>query len=114
MLLHSDPITDSLKALAEPRRREILRLVRSAEMTSGAIAEHFDVTGPAISQHLGVLLEAKLIAVRRAGTKRLYRAVPDRVEQVRAYLSAFWQTGLEALKTEAEAEERRRRDASAN
>ena len=48
----------ALKAIAEPRRRAILRLVRADELSSGEIAAQFDVTGPAISQHLGVLKEA--------------------------------------------------------
>ncbi|MEE8518590.1 MAG: metalloregulator ArsR/SmtB family transcription factor [Dehalococcoidia bacterium] len=114
MLTDITGIDGSFRALAEPRRREILRLVRGDEMTSGAIAAHFDVTGPAISQHLGVLLEAGLVTMRREGTKRLYRAAPDRLRDVRAYLAGFWEASLEELKSEAEEDERRRRDASAN
>ena len=58
-----------LNALADPRRRAILRLVRDVERPSGEIAAHFpDVTGPAISQHLRVLREAGLLAERRSGT----------------------------------------------
>ena len=65
----------ALKALAEPRRRAILRLVWSQELPATAIAEHFpDVTRPAISQHLTVLKEADLVTERRDGTRRLYRA----------------------------------------
>ena len=67
-----------LTALADPRRRAILRLVRDVERPSGDIAAHFpDVTGPAISQHLRVLREAGLVAERRSGTRRLYRARPQ-------------------------------------
>ena len=62
----------------------------------------------------GVLVKAGLVTVRREGTRRLYRAVPSSVEEVRAYLAGFWSTSLDRLKAEAEAEERRRKDASPN
>jgi DNA-binding transcriptional ArsR family regulator len=113
-MLNNSSIDPILRALAEPRRREILRLLGDLEMTSGEIAARFEVTGPAISQHLGVLTGAGLVTVRREGTKRIYRAMPQRVDEVRAYLAGFWSTGLEQLKAEAESEERRRRDASEN
>ena len=86
----ADPV---LKAIAEPRRREILRLLAGCEMTAGAIAGHFDLTQPAISQHLGVLAKAGLVEVRRDGTRRFYRALPQRVEDLRGYLSGFCMTG---------------------
>jgi DNA-binding transcriptional ArsR family regulator len=57
-----------LHAIAEPHRREILRLVRDAELSSGDIAAHFDVTRPAISQHLQVLVAAGLVSMRRQGS----------------------------------------------
>ena len=77
-------IDAALRAIAEPRRREILALVRDAERSSGEIAAHFDVTGPAVSQHLAVLLDAGLVAVRRRGTRRLYRARPEGLAELRA------------------------------
>jgi DNA-binding transcriptional ArsR family regulator len=98
-----------LRALAEPRRREILRLVWSQELPAGAIAERFSVTRPAISQHLSVLKEAGLIAERRDGTRRLYRARQDRLAEVRSFLETFWDESLAALKLAAEAEEREER-----
>ena len=61
---------DVLRAIAEPRRREILWLVRTREMAAGEIAAHFSVTRPAISQHLRVLREAGLIVERRKAPKR--------------------------------------------
>lgn len=99
----------TLRALAEPRRREILALVRDRELSSGEIARHFPVTPPAISQHLGVLREAGLVDERRAGTKRLYRARPDGLREVREYLDSMWADGLERLKAHAELEERTHR-----
>jgi DNA-binding transcriptional ArsR family regulator len=96
----------ALRAIVEPRRREILRVVGSAELSAGEIADHFDVTRPAISQHLAVLREAGLVAERRAGTRRLYRVRPEGFEDLRGYLEAFWADGLTRLKAEAEREER--------
>ena len=98
-----------LRAIAEPRRREILRLIQSVELPSGEIAAHFDVTRPAISQHLKMLKLAGLITERRQGTRRLYMARPERLEEVRAFLERFWDDHLQLLAQEAEAEERRSR-----
>src|SRR3954464_9209111 len=94
------------QAIAAPRRRAILRLVRDGELSAGEIAQHFDVTRPAISQHLRVLREAELVVERRDGTRRLYRARPEGLAELRAFLDDFWD--LAALKAAAEAEERRR------
>jgi DNA-binding transcriptional ArsR family regulator len=80
--------------------------VWDAERTAGDIASHFDVTRPAISQHLTVLKEAGLVDERRNGTKRLYRARPEGMAELRAFLDEFWGDRLEALKREAEREER--------
>ena len=97
-----------LRAIAEPRRREILRLLQSEELSSGAIARHFeDVTRPAISQHLKVLTEAGLVTLRKEGTRRLYQARPEGLAEVRRYLEGFWDDQLQLLKRAAEAEERR-------
>ena len=94
-----------LRALAEPRRRDILELVQRDELS--AIAARFDATQPAISQHLGVLAEAGLVSVRRAGTRRLYRARPEGLEALRRYLESFWDDHLQLLSDEAVAAERR-------
>ena len=96
----------ALKAIAEPRRRQILRLVRDGDLSAGEIASHFDVTRPAVSQHLTVLKEAGLVRERRNGTRRLYRARPEGLADLREYLEEFWEPRLEALKLEAEREER--------
>ena len=98
----------ALKALAEPRRRAILRLVWSQELPATDIADRFrDVTRPAISQHLTVLKEAGLVSERRNGTRRLYKARPEGLIEVRSFLDEFWSDRLEALKREAEREERK-------
>jgi DNA-binding transcriptional ArsR family regulator len=97
----------ALRALAEPRRREILRLVQDEELPAGAIAAHFEVTRPAISQHLRVLKEAGLVDERRDGTRRFYRTRPEGLGELREYLAGFWEGRLRLLKAAAEAEERR-------
>jgi DNA-binding transcriptional ArsR family regulator len=97
----------TLKALAEPRRREILRLVGERELSAGQVATHFDVSRPAISQHLGVLRQAGLISERREGARRIYAAVPGRIAELNDYLADFWGDGLGALKLAAESEQRK-------
>ena len=98
----------ALKAIAAPRRRHILALVRDEELRAGEIAAHFDVSRPAVSQHLTVLKEAGLVTERRNGTKRLYQVRPEGLDQLKAFLDEFWGDRLEALKREAEREEKRK------
>ncbi|MEJ3654719.1 metalloregulator ArsR/SmtB family transcription factor [Actinomycetes bacterium KLBMP 9759] len=88
-----------LDAMVEPRRREILRLVRSAELTAGAIAAHFpDVARPTVSQHLRVLRDAGLVTERREGTRRFYRSRPEAFVPLVAFIEDFWDQKLAALK----------------
>ena len=97
----------TLKAIAAPHRRRILRLVRDEELSAGEIAAHFDVTRPAVSQHLTVLKEAGLVNERRNGTRRLYRVRPEGLLELRAFLEELWGERLDELKREAEREERK-------
>jgi DNA-binding transcriptional ArsR family regulator len=102
---------DAIEALADPRRRRILELVRDDELPAGVIASHFaDVTRPAISQHLRALLGAGLVVERREGTRRLYRARPDGLGELRTFLDGFWDARLEVLRREAERAEREQVD----
>jgi DNA-binding transcriptional ArsR family regulator len=96
----------ALKALAEPRRRDILRLVWDRELPAGDIAGRFEVSRPAISQHLRVLRDADLVDERRDGTRRLYRARPSTVHDLQEFLADFWDTRLERLRDVAERAER--------
>jgi DNA-binding transcriptional ArsR family regulator len=96
----------ALKAIAAPHRRQILSLVRDAELSAGEIAQNFTVTRPAVSQHLNVLKEAGLVSERRNGTRRLYRARPEGLVPLKQFLEEFWDPRLEALKREIEREER--------
>ena len=91
--------------IADDRRRKILRLIQSQELSAGEISRHFDVTQPAISQHLKILVDAGLVTVRRLGTHRMYRARPEGLQQVREFLEGFWDDSLQELKRAAEDEE---------
>ena len=92
----------ALRAIAEPRRREILRLVQNTELPAGEIASRFDVTRPAISQHLRVLLDSGLVSVRRERTHLLYRARLEGIAGIRQFLDEYWGDSLQRLKREAE------------
>lgn len=65
-------MNEVFKALADPTRREILRLLATGEMTAGALAEHFDMSKPSVSHHFAVLKEADLIRGRREGQQIYY------------------------------------------
>ena len=88
----------AFQALAEPRRRAILRLVRDQPRSVNEIADHFDVTQQAISQHLKVLKDAGLVAVRPHGQQRLYMVRPDGLDTLRDFLAEFWPEHLQRLK----------------
>ena len=100
-----DAATDEiLRALAEPRRRAILRLVARDELAAGEIAAAFDVTRTAVSQHLTVLKNAGLLAERRDGTRRLYRARPEGLAGLRQFLDEMWAGALDTARRLVEAE----------
>jgi len=92
----------TLDAISSPRRREILRLVWDRELSAGAIAAHFDVSWPAVSQNLNVLRQAGLVSERRDGRRRLYRAEPKALGPLAAALREMWQADLRTLKREVE------------
>jgi DNA-binding transcriptional ArsR family regulator len=96
----------ALAALAEPRRRAILMLVRDEPHSVNEIAAHFDVTQQAVSQHLQVLKDAGLVAVRPQGQRRLYAVRPEGLEAVREFLAQLWPESLENLKQAIEADQR--------
>jgi DNA-binding transcriptional ArsR family regulator len=100
-----DAATDQvLRALAEPHRRAILRLVSERELPAGKIAAEFDVSRTAVSQHLTVLKSAGLLAERRDGTSRLYRARPSGLDGLRAFLDELWADSLDIARRMVEAD----------
>ena len=95
------------RALAEPRRREILKLIWAEELPAAQIAARFEeVTRSAVSQHLGVLRGANLVIERRDGTRRLYRANHAEMDRLRQFLNEYWTGSLQRLQQLAESAER--------
>lgn len=94
----------ALQAVANSRRRQILRLVWDQELSSGEIAGHFDISWPAVSQNLRVLEDAGLVRCRHRGTTRLYRADRQRTRPLRAILKSMWEADLGRLAELAETE----------
>ena len=95
---------EALRAIAEPRRRAIVELVSNEELAAGEIAAHFDITRTAISQHLTVLKDAGLLVERRDGTRRLYRARPEGLDELRGVLEGMWASSLDVARRLVEAE----------
>jgi DNA-binding transcriptional ArsR family regulator len=97
---------DALQIVAEPRRREILRLVWRHEYSAGHIASRFDVSFAAVSQHLKVLRDAGFVTVRKEGRERLYAADRKALGPLRPMLEEMWAQSLDRLVTMIEEEER--------
>jgi DNA-binding transcriptional ArsR family regulator len=97
-------LDDPVRALAEPKRRAILQLIAHDELSAGEIANHFDVTRPAVSQHLTILKSAGLIAERRDGTRRLYRLEPAGISELRHFVENLWSSALDSARRLVEAE----------
>ena len=93
---------DALRAIANPRRRAMLELVWDGERTAGEIARRSGLSAPATSQHLKVLRDAGLVSVRVDANRRLYRAEPERLAQLRGTLEAFWGERLARLRDDLE------------
>jgi DNA-binding transcriptional ArsR family regulator len=87
-----------LRALAEPRRQAMLRLVRDRPRSAGEIGRHFKITQQAVSQHLQVLADAGLVDVHREGNRRLYVIDPKGLQALDAFLADLWPAGLRKLK----------------
>jgi DNA-binding transcriptional ArsR family regulator len=98
---------ETFEAIAQPKRREILRLLADRELSAGEVASRFAVTQPAISQHLKVLKESGLVNERRAGTRRLYSVRPEGLADLHSFLAEVLPDRLGRLKRVAEEEEAR-------
>jgi DNA-binding transcriptional ArsR family regulator len=96
-----------LDALGDPTRRAIFEALTRKAQAVGELAEALPVSRPAVSQHLKVLVEAGLLSVRRAGSRRIYTADPAGIARLRADVERYWRDALVAFKSAAEAEEER-------
>ncbi|GJM37000.1 MAG: transcriptional regulator [Acidimicrobiales bacterium] len=96
--------TQALGALHDPTRRRVLELMRSGERSVRELTDELDISQPAVSQHLRVLREAELVAVRPQGARRLYRINPDGLSAVRAWVDSFWDDALGAFADHASKE----------
>lgn len=106
---------ESLRAVADPTRRAILRLVREGELPAGEIATHFpSISRPAVSQHLRVLTDAGLVDVRPDGNRRLYRWRREGLRDAATFVDEMWSDRLGRLKAAAEREERSERARAAH
>jgi DNA-binding transcriptional ArsR family regulator len=97
-----------LRALAEPRRQVMLRLVRDRARSAGEIGEHFDISQQAVSQHLQVLADAGLVDVQKEGKRRMYVINTDGLEVLERFLAELWPSGLRRLKKAVETDRGRR------
>src|SRR5688572_23502916 len=109
----------SLLALADPTRRRIVELLAARDRTAGDLVKEFDVTAPAISQHLKILRDAGLIHTRVAGQTRIQALNPEGFSEIDAWLEktrAVWSRRLDALehalRSEDEAVNRRKKNKS--
>jgi DNA-binding transcriptional ArsR family regulator len=103
-------VLEPLQVIASPRRLRILELVWDRDLSAGEIAAQFDVSWPAISQHLTVLRTAGFVTERREGTSRIYRADQAALGSLRAVVEEHWRAGLTRLKALAEQAERAQQD----
>ncbi len=93
-----------LDALGDPTRRAIVERLAKGPLPVGKLAAGFDISRPAISQHLRILKDAQLVADESAGTRRLYRLNPAGFDSLRAYFDKFWDHAVNAFKTKLEQE----------
>ena len=101
-------MTYALTALAEPIRREIVERLARRPMAVGELAAELPVSRPAVSQHLKVLKEAKLVRDRADGTRRIYCIDPAGLGEIRGWLDRFWDQSLAAYAAEVERHEEKK------
>ena len=92
-------------ALSDPNRRAILERLRSGPQAGGALAQHFPISRPAVSQHLKVLVDAGLLSIEPCGARNLYALSPQGIDRLRDYTAALWDDALTAFETAAKTRE---------
>lgn len=92
---------DVFQAIADPTRRQIINMLTAESMNLNSVAEQFDVSRPAISKHIKILVECGLIDITQKGRERYCEAKPERLKEVSDWVeqySRFWDMKLDALK----------------
>ena len=98
-------VTYQFAALADPMRRQVFERLAKRPLSVGELAAGLPVSRPAVSQHLKVLKQARLVTDRRDGARRVYTVDPHGLEVMRDYLDKFWDRALAAFKEAAEKDE---------
>jgi len=93
---------DPFRAIADPTRRAVLEYLAGRPHGVNELVEHFDITRPAISKHLRILREARVVRERRQGRNRIYELNPEGLSALREYFDKFWTEALDAFKRAAE------------
>jgi DNA-binding transcriptional ArsR family regulator len=101
---------NSFDALSDPTRRQLCELLRQGPRTVGQLADALPVTQPAVSQHLKVLKQARMVHVRKDGARRIYSLDPRGIAELRSYVDGLWEDVLNAFKTAAEEQAKEERD----
>lgn len=96
---------DALSALADPTRRRIFERLRARSQPVGSLVRAMRISQPAVSQHLRVLRDARLVRAEPRGTQRIYHATPEGLAELRQYLEALWGDALDAFAAYAAREE---------
>jgi DNA-binding transcriptional ArsR family regulator len=92
---------DVFKAIADPTRREVLRLLAESERPISEITSHFSMSRTAVTKHLNILTEAELISGRKEGREKIYQLHPEPLTEVKQWLSyyeKFWENKLSMLR----------------
>jgi DNA-binding transcriptional ArsR family regulator len=95
-------LADPFRAVADPTRRAVLEYLLGRPHGVNELADHFDVSRPAISKHLRILKDARVVRERREGRNRIYELNPAGLNALREYFDRFWAQALDAFKHEAE------------
>ena len=102
MLNHMVTHSEVFRAVADPTRRAVLEYLLTRPHGVNELAEHFDVSRPAISKHLRVLKDARVVRVRREGRNQIYELNAERLNAVREYFDRFWAHALDSFKNAVE------------
>ena len=92
---------DVFQAIADPTRREVLRLLAEKELPISEISSHFPISRTAVAKHLRILSEAELVSSRKVGREKIYRLHPEPLTELKrwlAYYEKFWENKLSQLK----------------